>query len=291
MNDKLFKLAPALKDIIWGGTRLSRDYGKSPNIRRIAETWELSCHEDGLCTVAEGTYAGKTLKEVLGDEQFPTLIKLIDAEDNLSVQVHPAKTEMWVVVDCAEGASLVYGLKDKFNEDTFRQALANGTVESLLNYVPVHRGDVFFIPSGLVHAIGRGILIAEIQQSSNITYRVYDYGRLQNGKPRELHVEQALSTIRDFAEDELNAIRFSLHDRRDENELAACPYFTTSRIKVQGNLTLPAQIGWQCAICIGGSGTIDSRPIKTGDTYFALSDAGQITLDAEDEMEILLTVC
>ncbi len=292
MNNKIIKLTPACKDIIWGGTRLSREYRKAPEITRIAETWELSLHPDGLCTVSGGEYDGKTLKEVLGSpDDFPTLIKLIDAEADLSVQVHPAKTEMWVVVDCEEGASLVYGLKDKFDEATFREALANGTVESLLHYVPVHRGDVFFIPSGLIHAIGKGILIAEIQQSSNVTYRVYDYGRLQNGKPRELHVEQAIATVRDFTEEELNRLRFSLHPQKDESNLAACAYFDTYRIETQTETILPAASGWQCAICIGGSGRFGGHPIATGDTFFALPGAGEIPVTADGGITLLLTIC
>lgn len=289
MNNKIIKLTPALKDIIWGGKKLSTTYHKAQSEQRIAETWELSLHPDGLCTVSEGADAGKTLKEVLGTENFPTLIKLIDAQDNLSIQVHPSKTEMWYIVDCDEGASLVYGLKDSFDEKAFRRALENGTVESLLNYVPVHQGDVFFIPSGLTHAIGKGILIAEIQESSNITYRVYDYGRLQNGKPRELHVEQAMATIRDFTTEELDAIRFSTHPKASENELAACPFFNTLRYDIQGDKTLPAHNDWQCLMCVGGEGEIDERPFATGDTYFVMQGAGEIHLSSTNGMTVLLT--
>ena len=204
------KLHPVYKDIIWGGDRLVREYGKTDGGPKIAESWELAVHKEGVCTIANGEYAGMKLNEYLGSDDFPTLIKLIDACDNLSIQVHPAKTEMWYIVEAEEGAQLVYGLKGRFDEKTFRKALAEGTVEQLLRYVPVHKGDIFFIPTGLVHAIGKGILIAEIQQNSNITYRVYDYNRLQNGKPRELHVEQAISVIRDFTEEDIRAARFSV---------------------------------------------------------------------------------
>ncbi len=289
MSETLFKLAPACKDIIWGGTRLSQQYHKAQTVQRIAETWELSLHPDGLCRIAEGENEGKTLQEVLKTDDFPTLIKLIDAQNDLSIQVHPAKTEMWYIVDCEEGATLVYGLKDAFDEKTFREALENQTVESLLNYVPVHKGDVFFIPSGLTHAIGKGILIAEIQQSSNITYRVYDYGRLQNGKPRELHVEQALSTIRDFTEEELEAIRFSTHARISDEELAACPYFNTFRYDVKGSKTVPGHSAWQCLLCVEGEGTVSGRPICAGDTFFAMPNAEALTLFSEHGMTVLLT--
>lgn len=288
MNPFLFRLCPAIKDIIWGGTRLSRDFCKAPEITRIAETWELSLHPDGLCTIAEGEHAGKPLRDLI-EGDFPTLIKLIDAESDLSIQVHPAKTEMWIILDCEEGAQLVYGLNRPFDEGEVRAALERGEAESLLRYVPVHRGDVFFIPSGLVHAIGKGILIAEIQQNSNVTYRVYDYGRLQGGKPRELHIEQALAVIRDFNEEQIQAIRFSTHPRSGEEELAACPYFNTFRLEIEGNRTLPQRNSWQCLLCTEGEGTIDGMHMRAGDTFFALPEAGELTVSSQNRMTVLLT--
>lgn len=276
---------------------MSREYGKAAVPTRIAETWELSLHPDGLCRVAEGEYAGKTLKEVLGREDFPTLIKLIDAQDDLSIQVHPAKTEMWYIVDCEEGATLVYGLKEAFCEESFRKALAEGRVEELLNKVPVHRGDVFFIPSGMVHAIGKGILIAEIQQNSNITYRVYDYGRLQNGKPRELHVEQAMTVIRDFTPEQLRSLRFSSGggteaEGAEQGEmLASCPYFRTCRYAVGTGEVVRLQDarGWQCLLCVEGTGSLNGRAMRAGDTFFAEKGVGSLTLCSQDGMTVLVT--
>ena len=215
------KLKPAFKDYLWGGTRLRDDFGKDCDFDKIAESWELSCHKDGNSVVADGEFAGLTLaqyiekegKSVLGTncekfENFPILIKLIDAKDNLSVQVHPnneyaqrvegeyGKTEMWYVVDCDEGASLLYGFKHNITKEEFRERIENNTLLEVTNSVPVKKGDVFFIEAGTLHAIGKGILIAEIQQNSNTTYRIYDYGRVgADGKPRQLHIDKAVDVI------------------------------------------------------------------------------------------------
>ena len=197
----ILKLKAPCKDYIWGGNRLREEYGKQLDSDRIAESWELSCHKDGQSVITGGEFDGKTLsdyiaakgKGVLGKncgrfEYFPVLIKLIDAKDNLSVQVHPSneyalrvegeygKTEMWYIVDCDPGAELLYGFKHEISKEEFAERIANNTLLEVTNNVPVHKGDVFFIESGTLHAIGKGILIAEIQQNSNTTYRIYDYG-------------------------------------------------------------------------------------------------------------------
>ena len=228
---ELLKLGAITKKIIWGGERLAREYGKGTPGEKIAESWELTSRTDGVNTIIGGKYDGMLFGDWLeankaavskdwDGERFPLLIKLIDAEADLSIQVHPddeyakekegeyGKTEMWYIVDAEPGAQLVYGLRN-YDKDSFKQAVAEGTLEQYLNYVDVHKGDVFFIPSGCVHAIGAGILIAEIQQSSNVTYRVYDYNRRgADGKLRPLHVEKALDVIVDYTEDQINSIRY-----------------------------------------------------------------------------------
>ena len=216
------KLIAPLKDYIWGGTKLKTAFGKKTDLEKVAESWQLSCHKDGSSIIENGEYAGKTLpeyieaagKEVLGTdcasfEYFPILIKLIDAKDNLSVQVHPdneyamrvegeyGKTEMWYIVDCEPGATLLYGFQHEISKEEFARRIADNTLLEVTNAVTVHKGDCFFIEAGTLHAIGKGILIAEIQQNSNTTYRIYDYGRLGNdGKPRPLHVEKAKDVTR-----------------------------------------------------------------------------------------------
>ena len=214
----MFKIKPIFKDYIWGGNKLKTVYDKQSDLEIVAESWELSTHPAGVCSIATGEYAGMLLKDylklqgkkVIGTKakvegDIPILIKLIDAKDNLSVQVHPddayakvhendlGKTEMWYVLEADEGAQLVYGFKEDLTKEAFREAIESNTLSEKLNYVDVHKGDVFFITPGTMHAIGKGIVIAEIQESSNVTYRVYDYGRVgADGKPRQLHIEKAI---------------------------------------------------------------------------------------------------
>ena len=226
-------LTPILKDYIWGGTRLKTEYGFVSDTEKVAEAWMLSSHKDG--------------KNI--DTEMPILVKLIDACDKLSVQVHPSdeyayrvenesgKTEMWYVVDCLDGARLIYGFKKEISKGEFEKRIRDNTLDEVMNYVPVHRGDVFFIPAGTLHAIGAGILIAEIQQSSNTTYRVSDYGRLgADGKPRQLHVEKAL----DVTETVPPTVPYGQVGEASEysfgkvRTLAECDYFSAYEIDLDG---------------------------------------------------------
>ena len=279
------KLTAVNKSILWGGTRLAEAYGKGEG--KIAEAWELAVHPEGICRIENGELAGMLLSEYLGSEEsFPLMIKLIDAADRLSIQVHPVKTEMWYIVEAEEGASLVYGLKERFDELSFRRALEEGTVEELLNVVPVHKGDVFFIPQGLVHAIGKGILIAEIQENSNVTYRVYDYGRLQNGKPRELHVEEAIRTVKDFTEAEIEALRYA-EGKDSDRTIAHCPLFRVERQVVSGTLSLSVGERFLSLVCLEGEGTVGGEPIGKGDSYFLPAGLGEVLLTGN--LELLVT--
>ncbi len=281
------RLTSVNKDILWGGYRLAEEYGKPKG--KLAEAWELAVHPEGVNIIENGPCAGMTLSDYLGgDRPFPIMIKLIDACDRLSVQVHPVKTEMWYIVDCKEGASLVYGLKEAFDETTFRAALASKTTEKLLNFVPVHKGDVFFIPQGMVHAIGEGILIAEIQENSNVTYRVYDYDRLQNGKPRQLHVDEAMKTVKDFTDGQVDALRFVL-GRGDSSTLANCPSFRVDRYTVDGILSLTADEGFLSVICLDGNAAIGGKPMGKGDSYFLPEGLGKT--DVVGTCEIIVTSC
>lgn len=253
-----FELKPTIKDYIWGGTRLRDEFGMESNLERLAESWELSCHKDGLSIISGGEYDGMTLEDFLKDhpeairkdcmeyEEFPILIKLIDARENLSVQVHPdneyarkfegdnGKTEMWYVMDCDEGAELIYGFKEQISQEEFKRAIDENTLLEKVNRVKVHKGDVFFIEPGTLHAIGKGILIVEIQQSSNVTYRVYDYGRLgADGKPRELHIQKALEVTKleppsaKYGQPEI--VRLPDAECRP---LCGCEYFSTARYDI-----------------------------------------------------------
>ena len=223
MNSKAkpFLLKPAGKDYLWGGSRLNDDFSKGIDLEPLAETWECSTHPDGPSTVASGEFSGRLLSDVIKEhpeflgthpeskEELPILIKFIDAKKDLSVQVHPddtyaleqengqkGKTEMWYVLDASKDAQLIYGFTHNINPNTLKKSLCEGNVEKYLQKVPVHKDDVFFIEPGTVHAIGAGTLVAEIQESSNLTYRMYDYNRTDKyGNMRELHIEKAMDVV------------------------------------------------------------------------------------------------
>lgn len=217
------KFEPVFKEKVWGGNKLAKYLSKDVSMDvKVGESWEIACHREGTSKIRNGEYKGLTLEELIkhyGDivfgksiekitDRFPLLIKFIDANDKLSVQVHPddeyamkfeddfGKTEMWYIVDAEPGAKLVYGLKKGITKEDFIKAIENNDFDEILREIEVKKGDVVFIPAGTIHAIGKGILIAEIQQSSDITYRVYDWNRVGlDGKPRELHIEKALDVI------------------------------------------------------------------------------------------------
>lgn len=248
------KTLPTFQDYLWGGERLKTRYGKKTDLTPIAESWELSCNAHGLSRVA-GT--GEALKSFLARQDqsflgssydfsrdFPILIKLIDARQNLSLQVHPSdeyalahegcygKTEMWVVVDCDPGSMLYYGLNRDCTEQELRGAIETGAMEDYLNKLLVRPGDVFFIPPGTIHAIGAGILLAEIQQNSDITYRLYDYGRRDaNGNTRRLDIDRGLAVCNLKAQ---LPNRDRPASKGGVEELARCPYFTTDRVRCDG---------------------------------------------------------
>lgn len=249
----VLKLKPSCKDYLWGGHRLVEEYGKEYDGEILAETWELSCHPDGPSTIVNGAYAGKTLeeyieaegKEVLGTNcrrfrDFPILTKFIDAKQDLSIQVHPdnryalknegqyGKTEMWYVVDAGKEAFLYYGFKKEVSKEEFARRIREDTLLEVLNAVPVQKGDVLFIESGTIHAIGKDILIAEIQQNSNVTYRVYDYGRVgKDGKKRDLHIEKAISVT--------NRVPL-IKSRSSYPHVADCDYFTVDKLNLDGRM-------------------------------------------------------
>ncbi len=293
------KLKPVFKETIWGGDRLKKEFSKKCDLKRLAESWELTCRKDEMNLIANGRYAGMTLGEYIGDfNDFPLLVKLIDANDRLSIQVHPdddyarknentgyGKTEMWYIVDALPGAQIVYGLKGQFNRDEFSKAISSGSLQGLLNYTDVHKGDVFFIPSGYVHAIGSGIIIAEIQQSCDITYRVYDYDRTDaSGNKRELHVEKALDVIRNFDKDEIDKLQFS--NGAGENVIVNCKYFRVR--KITADTVIDASDRFAHILCLSGSGKIGGEIISKGDSFFIPSGTGKISLCSENA-EILVS--
>ncbi len=308
------KLKPVTKYIIWGGDYLEKNFGYKSDDDNIAEAWLTTARCDGVNIIENGLYEGKDLydyikengkENVYGDfEDFPLLIKFIDANDRLSVQVHPddeyakangldaGKTEMWYIVDAKEGATLVYGLIDK-QKPTASQLLEyneKGVLADKLNFVPVKKGDCFFIPAGLVHAIGEGIVIAEIQQNSNTTYRMYDYDRVgKDGKKRELHIEKAAEVIKtEFSESYISGKVI------DETKAILCDCSMFSVIKYslkKDSIKLCGGI-MKSIICLDGCGDIiyDGKkyPIKKGDSYLIPKAAEDAEISGEG-LEVIIS--
>ena len=304
MNDKKAKkLYPALKNYIWGGDRLIKKYGKKTENDSCSESWELSFHPDGKTRVSDGrTLAEAATAEELGVNckafpYFPVLVTLIDAKQDLSVQVHPSdgyavsaglgygKTEMWYVVDADPGACLYIGFNRTLSDDEIRAAIADETLPGYLNRIEVKPGDAYLIPAGTVHAIGAGCLICEIQQNSNITYRLYDYGRKdKNGNKRELHIEQALSVI----DKNSGSIKSAGFECGDGEILFATKYFTAYKLSVKGYRDVKADGGsFRCLTCVSCEGTVDGEKIAAGDSFFI--PAGDGTYALCGDMTLIVT--
>ena len=291
-------LSAPIKDFLWGGTKLLDEYGFKAECEKAAEAWVLSCHKNGESIVKNGEFSGLPLSEVLekwGEHgigkkaaqfpYFPLLIKLIDAKDRLSIQVHPddeyalrnegeyGKTEMWYVVDCEEDAKLVYGFNRNISKEEFERRIKDNTLTSVCNVVPVKKGDVFFIEAGTLHAIGKGILIAEIQQNSNTTYRVSDYGRLgADGKPRPLHIEKALDVTettpptKEYGDvGELTLYPFGM-----VRSLAKCNLFTTDLLSLSGTAGLYEKDSFMSLLILDGKANLSyplgNMNVKKGDS-------------------------
>lgn len=303
----ILKLKPACKNYPWGGRRLVEEYNVECNDSILAEAWELSCHPDGASIIEGGEFDGRTLSEfidaegraVLGENcrrfrDFPILIKFIDARDNLSIQVHPSnayalehegqfgKTEMWYILDAELGAFIYYGFAREIDREEFSARIRSNTLLEVLNAVEVQRGDVILIESGTLHAIGKGIVLAEIQQNSNVTYRVYDYGH-----PRELHVEKALEVTN----------RVPIVRRGSAYpHIADCDYFTVDKLTLDGRLTYRTQgsvddRSFLSILILDGEGSLTNHGEKInyrkGDSLFLTAGSGDWQI--EGSIDALLT--
>lgn len=312
---EILKLTAPCKDYLWGGNRLREEYGKKSEADKIAESWELSCHKDGESVIANGKGKGKTLTQYIAEnksalgtncdrfEYFPILIKLIDAKDNLSVQVHPdndyamrvegeyGKTEMWYIVDCNDDAKLIYGFDKEISREEFAKRIEENTLLEVTNNVPVHKGDVFYITAGTLHAIGSGILIAEIQQNSNTTYRVYDYGRVgADGKPRQLHVEKAVE-VTELCQPKYDTKPEGKPEKIEGGEktlLRSCEYFNVNKIKVSGEVMLSAtEKSFNSILVLDGKGEINGQEANKGDSFFIPASFGEYKVSGD--LEIIVT--
>lgn len=287
--NKPFLLSPSGKDYIWGGCRLNDEFKKDIEMSPLAETWECSTHSDGPSFVVGGEFDGDSLSKVIkkhpeylgtrhkGAEELPILIKLIDAKKDLSVQVHPTddyarehengqrgKTEMWYVLDARKDAKLIYGLKCSISEEKMRTLIESGRVMRYLQEVPVKKDDLFFIEAGTIHAIGAGVLVAEIQENSNLTYRLYDYDRVgKDGKKRELHIDKALQAANLKSSEEPKQPLRVLHYKQGmaSELLCRCRYFEVYRMIVnterrQEVFYRADEVSFRVLLCVNGCGII-----------------------------------
>lgn len=320
--NKPFLLTPAAKDYLWGGNRLNDDFAKKIEKTPLAETWECSTHPDGCSFVATGPDKGRSLAEVLKEHpeylgsryeafgELPILVKFIDAKSDLSVQVHPTdeyaaekeagqkgKTEMWYVLDAAKGASIVYGLNRTTDAETLRKAALEGNLEQYLSHIPVEKDDVFFVEAGTIHAIGAGILIAEIQENSNLTYRLYDYNRVdRDGKKRSLHVDKALEvahlTEAPAPRQPMRVLKY--REGVAMELLSSCKYFEVNRMLVNTERRQVVryradEMSFRVLLCLSGCGILrweeETLEIYKGDCIFV--PANSIDIRLHGKMQLL----
>lgn len=317
---KPFRFEPILKSLIWGGDKIAPYKGIETSMPNIGESWELSGVAGDESVVAEGAYAGRTLPQLIDElketlvgksvyerfgEEFPLLVKFIDARADLSIQVHPddalaqmrhgkhGKTEMWYVVDAAEGAHLKAGFAQSITPAEYERRVADHTLTDVLCDYAVRPGDVFFLPAGRVHAICAGAFVAEIQQTSDVTYRIYDYGRVgKDGKPRELHTELAKDAI-DYTVLPDYRTHYEAAKNR-ETELVACPYFTTSFYDIDAPVEkeLAGLDSFLVVMCLAGSGMLTDDegceiPLRQGETLLVPAATRCIRFTPDEKLKIL----
>ena len=313
---KPVKLIPYISATIWGGRRLIDEYGVTTDKENAAEAWVLSCHPNGCSVISGGEYDGRTLRSVYEADpticgtrgarfrEFPILIKFIDARDNLSIQVHPdeayarrvengaGKTECWYILDCDEGAELALGFREPIGRDTFRNAIRDDTLMDYVRKVPVKKGDFFFIEAGTLHAICKGVLLAEVQQNSDTTYRVYDYGRIgKDGKPRDLHVDKAVDVTNTVpytpvVPSEEDKARFDADGRE---LLTCCDLFSVCRVQCDPVYASAAgDESFVSLLALSGEGTLacagETFPLRKGESVFIPAGAGDFTVRGKIEL-------
>lgn len=316
------KFSPILKDKIWGGTKLVTQFNKNSNLKNIGESWEISDVEGSISIVSNGNLLGKTLRELLitykselvgvknyklFGNKFPLLIKFIDAKQDLSVQVHPnnelskkrhnsfGKTEMWYIMQAEENARLVLGFKEVITPKQYVSLLEEKKILSVLNEVYVKSGDAFFIETGTVHAIGAGVVLAEIQQTSDITYRIYDFDRVDDeGNQRELHTELAVDAL--SFNDEIDTKRTYNKEVNALNEVVKCKYFNTNFISVEGKMEIDYSEtdSFVIFMCVEGSAEIKIfntvETIQIGETVLVPAIVKTVTITSKKCKLLAITV-
>lgn len=316
------KFHPILKERLWGGTKLKEVLGKDIPNDITGESWELSAVPGDVSVISNGDKANTTLQElidqnpegVLGKsvverfgKAFPILIKFIDAKQDLSIQLHPndalakkrhnsfGKTEMWYIMDADKGANLIVGFNKEVSKDEYAESMKNDSLLDLLNYEQVKEGDTFFINTGKIHAIGAGVLLAEIQQTSDVTYRVFDFNRRdKNGNLRELHTEMALDAIDYKKKDDF---KVDYNTKADVvNDMVTCPYFTTNFLDLTKNLEqdISDRDSFTIFMCVGGSATVENElgaaEIQKGETVLVTADSTKIRLKTSGAKLLEVTI-
>lgn len=315
------KFTPIAKETIWGGNKLQQELNKNfSSEKRIGESWEISGVQNDISVVANGSLKGKDLNDLiqeyagqlLGEKnaqkfgaEFPLLIKFIDANDVLSIQVHPddelakerhnsfGKTEMWYVLDAEEESNLIVGFNQQVDQNLYQQKLIEGQLEEILNVEKVQKGSTYFIPAGRVHAIGKGILVAEIQQTSDITYRMYDWNRTDaQGNGRELHTELALDAI-DYSLEKEYKTKYA-DNLNESSELASCEYFTTNKLTFDREMTKDYSNldSFVIYMCLDGEFKIEygakkSIPVTKGESILIPAELKNLILKPKGKVEIL----
>lgn len=301
------KMCPCYKNYLWGGDRLKSEFGKSTLLPVVAESWELAANAAGVSTVAGGDLEGKNLLDLASigqvgfwgekcrGKEFPILVKLIDAHKPLSIQVHPSddtavaergergKAEMWYIVDSEPRAFIYFGFSKRISKEEFLLRAKDGTICDVLNRVPVKKGDVFYILPGTIHAIGAGMVIAEIQQNSDTTFRIYDYQRKDaNGNFRELHIERAAQVVNlePIIPEECKANSTMSFPEFTMTEMFSCKYFKAFRLDITGSITLLCDgTSFHHLLCVDGCGEYKCGgkhyPFQRGDSYFMPAAMGK----------------
>lgn len=297
-------LEPVFKETIWGGHRLREQFGYEIPSDHVGECWGVSAHPNGDCLVKEGAYKGKTLSQLWKEHQelfgyckadrFPLLTKIIDSKGDCSVQVHPddvyagtyengslGKEECWYILDCNEDASLVVGHNARTKEE-LADMIHEKRWDELIRRVSVKKGDFIQIAAGTVHAITEGIMILETQQNSDVTYRVYDYDRLENGKERQLHIEQSIDVITVPAPSIEESVKSALHLPKNQlNELISCKYYKVWKLEVTKEASFEQDHPFMIISVVEGNGLIDEHPIKKGDHFILPNGYGEVKLQGE----------
>ena len=307
MKEILF-LEPVFKEVIWGGDKLATSYGYKIPSDTTGECWAVSAHKNGDCKLINGEFKGKSLswlwdnhREIFGNAKgdvFPLLIKIIDAKKDLSIQVHPddeyakknengalGKTECWYILDCEEGATIVVGHNAKSKEE-LKQMIKEKRWNELIKVRPIKKGDFFQITPGTVHAIKGGTVILETQQNSDITYRLYDYDRLSNGKPRELHLEKSIDVIKCPYVEESQDFKIIKEDNYDEKELVKCEFYEVKKLDIHGEKSFVQSKPFEIVSVIEGNGFINEIEIKKGDHFIIPFEYGKYKLKGDMELII-----